>query len=87
MKKKRLLAVFVLVHLGVVALQIYKYTVFASLDEWYYRHQEEHKKLAAHKDELGVQLTALQNKRTIQDFAKNELDMQPITFKQIYRVQ
>lgn len=87
MRKNRLLAVFVIAHLGVIALQVYKYTVFASLDEWYHRHQEEKKQLLAHKDELCVQLSALQDKRLIQEFAKNELNMQPITFKQIYRVQ
>jgi cell division protein FtsB len=87
MRKKLLLAIFLVMHLVVISLQVYKYSVFASLDEWYHRHQEQQKKLLAHKDELKVQLAALQDKRFIQEFAKNELNMQPITFKQIYRVQ
>lgn len=83
MKKYTFIAIFIVLHLFFIVLQIHKQSIFI---RYFYRKQrleQEHKQLHMRKQELEQQLAELHNPESVKQFAQEELSMKLIERKHI----
>ena len=86
MKQSRFLTIFVVTHVAFILLQIHKHTQIVRHS---YKKQEYEQQLVAlneKKEHLTHHLAALKSHEAIQQFAKKELNMEPIKLHHIKKI-
>ena len=86
MKKHTFITLFIVLHLLLIVLQIYKQSMFVKHSYEKQRLEQERKQLLAHKQKLEQQLAEFHNPDVVKQFALHELGMQPVQRKQIQKL-
>ena len=87
MNKSTLIILFITVHISFIFLQIYKHTAFIKTAYQKQKYEQLIDALTQKKEERTQALYALKNKTRIQQYAQEQLHMQPISLQQIKTVQ
>ncbi len=87
MKKTYFITLLIMTHVLFVALQINKESQFVKLSYEQQRYEQECKKLLTQKQTLQNRIYALQEQGAIKKYASEKLAMQPLSLKQVKRIQ
>jgi hypothetical protein len=86
MKKKKILGVFIGVHIAFIFLQIYKQSYLVQLTYEKQHHEKVKQELLEKKNHLTQQWYILQNRSAIKEYAQQELGMKKVALKQIKKI-
>ncbi|MBN1549047.1 hypothetical protein JW872_00055 [Candidatus Babeliales bacterium] len=87
MNKKLFVFIFAAAHIAFVVLLIHKQNLFINLSYKKQKYEREITQLEEHKKALTQELCLLKNHRAVEQHAQNVLGMQPISMKQIRKLE